>query len=72
MSGPIIRLYKDENLTSVQMEKLNELFTLFKDDNLKFILRHECLSIKSPENHIFVFAVFDGPAFNHLRGLNAR
>jgi hypothetical protein len=72
MSAPAIRLYKDESLTPMQVEKLTEIWNLFREDNFKYLLRHEALSIKSVENTIFVFAVFEGQAFSHLRSLKAR
>jgi len=71
-STPQLRLYKDESLTSEQLEKINELFNLFKDDNPKWLSRQECLNLKSSENLIVVFNVFEGAAFEHLKKLNSR
>lgn len=69
---PVLRFYKDENLTNAQLEKLNEILNLFQSDNPKWISRTECLNLKSCENMIFVFAVFEGSAFEHLRTNKAR
>ena len=69
---PQLRFYKDESLKSNQIDKINEIFNLFRDDNPKYISRNECLSLKNAENFIFVFCVFDGPAFDHLCNLKTR
>ena len=71
-SFPQLRLYKDESLTQQQLDKLNELYQLFKDDNPKWLSRQECLNLKSSENTIVAFNVFEGAAFEHLRKLNTR
>lgn len=71
-SGPQLRLYRDETLTPANLDKLNELWNVFKDDNSKWISRQECLNLKSVDNLIFVFCVFDGAAFEHVRNLKGR
>jgi hypothetical protein len=71
-SHPQLRIYKDESLTHEQLEKINELYNLFKDDNPKWLSRQECLNLKSSENLIVAFNVFEGAAFEHLRKLNTR
>ena len=72
MSTPQLRLYKDESLTSEQLEKINELYALFKDDNPKWLSRQECLNLKNSDTLIVVFNVFEGAAFEHLKKLNTR
>lgn len=69
---PLLRLYKDESLNREQLEKLNELWELFREDNPKWITRQECMTLKNVENIIFIFYTFDGPAFNHLKDLKAK
>lgn len=71
-SIPQVRLYKDESLSQACIEKYKEIMSLFRDDNPKWILRHECMNLKNADNIIFVFSQFDGPAFEHLRSLKAR
>jgi hypothetical protein len=72
MSGPQLKLYKDETVTAAHLERLNEIHNLFKEDNPKFISRQECLNMKAAEGFIFVFSEFEGAAFTHIRSLNAR
>lgn len=73
MSGaPQLRFYKDENIKGNQLEKLNEIYNLFRDDNPKYISRNECVSLKSAENFIFVFSNFEGLAYDHLSALKTR
>lgn len=72
MSVPSLRLYKDENLNRDQLEKLNELWELFREDNPKWITRQECMALRNVENIIFIFFSFDGQAFNHLKDLKAK
>ena len=69
---PQLRFYKDESSTPEQLEKLNELYTLFKDDNPKWLSRQECLNLKSSENLIVAFTSFEGAAFEHLKQLKTR
>ena len=70
MSAPCLRFFKDENLNKAQTDRMNELWTLFHDDNPKWISRQECLMLKNAENFIFVFAAFEGQAFEYIRTLN--
>lgn len=72
MSVPLLRFYKDETLGREQLEKLNELWELFRDDNPKWMTRQECMALRSVENIIFIFFNFDGQAFNHLKDLKAK
>lgn len=69
---PSLRFYKDESLKPNQIEKLQEIWNLFRDDNPKWISRNEVLNLKSCENTIFVFAAFEGNAFEHLKSNKAR
>lgn len=69
---PTLRFYKDESFSSIQLEKLNEIYQLFKDDHPKWISRNECLNLKTAENNIFVFTLFEGSAFDYLRSIKAR
>jgi len=69
---PKLRLYKDKSLNAEHLERLNEIWNLFREDNPKWILRHECLNLKNADNFIFVFSSFEGAAFEHLRQLKAR
>lgn len=66
-----IKFYKDENLPPNQIEKLNEAWNLyisfFRDDFPKWISRNEILNLRSFENMVFVFTVFEGTAFDHLK-----
>ncbi len=64
-----LRFYKDESLRPDQLEKLIEIYNLFREDAPKYISRNECLSLKSGENFIFVFNQFEGPAYEHLSSL---
>ena len=72
MSNTQLRFYKDESLSAEQLEKLNELYTLFKDDNPKWLSRQECLNLKNSENLVVAFTSFEGPAFEHLRNLKTK
>jgi hypothetical protein len=70
--GLQLKLYKDESLSSSHLERLQEIFNLFKEDNPKFMSRQECLNLKQADNFVFVFSEFDGAAFNHVRSINGR
>ena len=70
MAQPSLRFYKDESLSKAQLSRMNELWTLFQDDNPKWISRQECLMLKNADNFIFVFAAFEGQAFEFIRGLS--
>lgn len=72
MAMPQLKLYKDESLSQLHLERLNELWNLFKDDNPKWLSRQECLNLKNADNMIVVVSLFEGAAFEHLRKLNAR
>ena len=74
MAGIQIKLYKDETVTGANLDRLNEIHSLFKEEAcVKFVSRQECLNMKSTsEGVIFVFGVFEGTAFDYLRQLNAR
>ena len=65
-TAPQLRFYKDESLKPHQLEKLAEIYNLFREDMPKYISRNECLSLKPGENFIFVFNQFEGPAYDHL------
>lgn len=71
-SVPLLRLFKDETLSPNQLEKLNEIWEIFRDDAPKWITRQECMTLKNVENCIFIFYAFEGPAFNHLKDLKAK
>jgi hypothetical protein len=72
-NAPKLKFYKDENLPPDQIEKLHEIMNLFHEDGPKWISRTECLNVKSPDSScIFVFAKFEGSAFEHLRMLKTR
>lgn len=71
-SGPQLRFYKDESLKANQLDKLAKIYSLFREDNPKYISRNECLSLKAADTFLFVFSNFEGPAFEHLSGLKAR
>lgn len=72
MSTPLLRLYKDETLSREQLEKLNELWELFREDSPKWITRQECMAMRNVDNIIFIFFAFEGQAFNHLKDLKAK
>lgn len=65
-------IYKDNSLEQHHQDKLKELWETFKEDNPKWILKHECLNLKSVDNCIFAFTIFEGPAFEHLKNIQAR
>jgi hypothetical protein len=70
--APQIKLYKDETLNQTQLERLNEIFNLFKEDNPKFLSRQECMNLQQFDSFIFVFTKFDGPAFEYVRNSKGR
>ena len=70
-NAPKLKFYKDENLPTDQIEKVHEIMSLFQDDGPKWISRTECLNVKTPDG-VYVFAKFEGSAFDHLRALKAR
>ena len=72
---PQLRLYKDESLSEAHVARLGELWTLFKDDNPRWLTRQDVLNTitaRNVEQFIFVFSSFEGTSFEHLRALNAR
>jgi hypothetical protein len=69
---PQLKFYKDETTSGAHLERLNELWQLFREDQPKWISRQECLNLKSIDNIIFVFSRFDGNAFEYLRSMKAR
>ena len=69
---PQLRFYKDECLTKEQENRLQEIWNFLREDNPKWISRNECLCLRNADNFIFVFSVFDGPAFDHIKNLKAR
>ena len=70
---PQIRFYIDDRLNGQYLDRLNELWSLFKDDNPKWITRQECLNLKTNlDSYLFVFSLFDGPAFEYLKNSKAR
>jgi hypothetical protein len=51
-SLPQLKFYKDETISGVHLERLNELWQLFREDQPKWISREEYQNLKSADNHI--------------------
>jgi hypothetical protein len=67
-----LNLYTEESLSQLHLEKLNELWDIFKDENPKWLSKQDCLHFKNANNMIIVLSLFEGETFEHLRKLNPR